>query len=523
MTLSLTELEAVVADLQDAVSGAAFTDFRQTEETSAILVLGTPAGPRFVRVTAAPRVSRIHLTGTRPPQVRGATGFSFEGRVFRELKGMTLRDVRTAFRDRVVVLSFGGPSHDRKLIFECSGHHPNMFLVDDRNEILASMLPSHSHRRDLRPGRRYARPLKVEAEPFDAFRFAPGAGAGDLSARIEAAYAAEVAREVEAARVARIRRRLRTLLDADRRLVERLRGDLAKASEAAETGPEPKDTAADGRLARQAGALPAIQARLAEALQRVGRAEAAIMALLEGMPDAVSQGEALLGELGETGPRPGAGVEGEPVRRRDSTGRRTPDGADRPRAPRGGHGRHHEFRTRAGNPILVGADPRDNEELTFRTAEDDDLWFQVEGGGGAHVVLPGARADRPFDELLDAAILAVHFSGADPRQEVPVTCTHRRNLRPERRSSEPGAVRVVRAQTIRVRPDAARLRRLLETGSDRRGPGGRPPPRRAAGPDPRPTGRPAGPGNLVSSSGGVRGRSGDRPPARGRGPSPRSR
>jgi hypothetical protein len=135
--------------------------------------------------------------------------------------------------------------------------------------------------------------------------------------------------------------------------------------------------------------------------------------------------------------------------------------------------------------------------------------------------LPGARDDRPFDELLDAATLAVHFSGADPRQEVPVTCTHRRNLRPERRAPEPGGVRVVRAQTIRVRPDVGRLRRLLETESPRRGPGGRPPARREGGPGPRPMDRAAVPGRRVSSEGGSRGPAGGRPPAGGRGPSPR--
>ncbi|HOI08902.1 MAG TPA: NFACT family protein [Myxococcota bacterium] len=480
MTLSVTELEAVVADLQATLAGAAFQDFRQIDETSAVLVLGTPAGVRFVRVTAAPRQSRIHLTRQPPPRVRGATGFSFEGRVFRELKGMALADVRVAFRDRVVVLRFQGPDFGRKLIFECSGHHANLFLADERDEILALMVASHSHRRDLRPGRRYAKPLKVEGDSLDAFRFAEGAGAGDLSARIEAAYAAEAAREADAARAAHVRQRLRARLDADTRLAERLRGDLERAADApASFAPPPDPGAPSGRAARQAEARPAIQARLDQAMLRIGRVQAAIMALLEGLPDAVAQGEAVLREV-EGADRPATPARPETA----SRGPRTPGAAASrpvaPAAPPPGRGRHRVFRTRAGNPILVASDPRDNAVLTFGTATDDDLWFQVEGGGGAHVVLPASRDDRPFDELLDAALLAVHFSGADPLRENPVTCTHRRNLRPERQSSEPGAVRVVRAQTIRVRPDATRLKRLL--GSERREQGGRPgkaPPRRS--------------------------------------------
>lgn len=481
MTLSVTELEAVVADLQATLAGAAFQDFRQIDETSAVLVLGTPGGARFVRVTAAPRQSRIHLTRQPPPRVRGATGFSFEGRVFRELKNMALADVRMAFRDRVVVLRFQGQAFGRKLIFECSGHHANLFLVDERDEILALMVASHSHRRDLRPGRRYAKPLKVEGDSLDSFRFAEGAGAGDLSARIEAAYAAEAAREVDAARATHVRQRLRARLDSDTRLAERLRGDLERAAGTPASAPSREDAAPAGRVARQAEARPAIQARLDQAMLRIGRVQAAIMALLEGLHDAVAQGEAVLREV-EGAERPATPTRPETA----SRGPRTPRGEARPGAlppPPAGSGRHRVFRTRAGNPILVASDPRDNAALTFGTATDDDLWFQVEGGGGAHVVLPASRDDRPFDELLDAALLAVHFSGADPRQETPVTCTHRRNLRPERRSAEPGAVRVVRSQTIRVRPDATRLKRLL--GSERREQGGRPgkaPPRR---PDPR--------------------------------------
>jgi hypothetical protein len=285
------------------------------------------------------------------------------------------------------------------------------------------------------------------------------------------------------ARATHVRQRLRARLDADTRLAERLRGDLDRTAATPASTPAPDDAAPAGRVARQAEARPAVQARLDQATLRIGRVQAAIMALLEGLPDAVAQGEAVLHEV-EGADRPASPA------RPDGASRGTrPPGGETVRAgallppPPSGRGRHRVFRTRAGNPILVASDPRDNAALTFGTATDDDLWFQVEGGGGAHVVLPASREDRPFDELLDAALLAVHFSGADPRQEIPVTCTHRRNLRPERRSAEPGAVRVVRAQTIRVRPDATRLKRLL--GSERREQGGRPgkaPPRR---PEPR--------------------------------------
>ncbi len=491
MTLSLTELEAVVADLKDTVLDASFSNFRQIDETAAILVMSTPTGPRFVRITAAPRVSRLHLTGTRPPQTRGATGFSFEGRVFRELKETVLSQIRTVFHDRVVMLVFEGKSHKRKLIFECSGHHPNLFLTDDREEILAMMLPSHSHLRELRLGRRYARPLKVETEPFDSFRFASGAGAGDLSTRIETAYALEATREADTALATRIRQRLRVLLDADQRLVEGLRNELARSVEATQAQTPDIENESTARGARKADAGGAIQARLDAVLPRIGRTEAAIMALLEGAPDALSQGETLLADLVGTGRASPAFGRRDPASAASGSGDSSGPGgtpfAERPLATGGSDSRHREFKTRAGNPILVASDPRDNEELTFRTAGDDDLWFQVEGGGGAHVLLPGARDDRPFEELLDAAILAVQFSGADPRQEVAVVCTHRRNLRPEGRSPEPGAVRIVRAQTIRVRPDAARLRRLLETESLSRRPlGDRPPARRSGGPSDRP-------------------------------------
>src|SRR5690606_4501232 len=67
-----------------------------------------------------------------------------------------------------------------------------------------------------------------------------------------------------------------------------------------------------------------------------------------------------------------------------------------------------------GYPILVGRNNEQNDRLTMRVANGNDLWLHVGGGRpGSHVVikLPKNKT-ASLQTLLDAGTLAVHFSKA---------------------------------------------------------------------------------------------------------------
>jgi predicted ribosome quality control (RQC) complex YloA/Tae2 family protein len=111
-----------------------------------------------------------------------------------------------------------------------------------------------------------------------------------------------------------------------------------------------------------------------------------------------------------------------------------------------------EFRTQHGSRIVVGRSPMENDELTFRLARPNDLWFHARGVPGAHVIL--AREDHaaaPDDDLRAAASLAAFHSRARAANSVDVDYAPRKHVR-KRRAAPPGLVWYTQARTIAVTP-----------------------------------------------------------------------
>jgi len=112
------------------------------------------------------------------------------------------------------------------------------------------------------------------------------------------------------------------------------------------------------------------------------------------------------------------------------------------------------YESRRGNRILVGRSARSNEEVTFRHAQPEDLWFHAAGRAGSHVALrrlvPG-----PFDdgEIVEAAELAAYFSKARRESLVDVQYTERRHVS-KIKGAPPGLVKVDRIRVVRVAPRA---------------------------------------------------------------------
>ena len=136
-----------------------------------------------------------------------------------------------------------------------------------------------------------------------------------------------------------------------------------------------------------------------------------------------------------------------------SAGRRyalTDDAAysDGPRMSERGH-RRFEI---GGFEVLVGRGDADNDELTLRVADPDDVWMHVAGTPGSHVVVrnPDRLADLPAAVIEGAAQLAVWFSKARKAGgKVPVhTC--RVGDVGKRRGMARGAVLLRRYSTVRV-------------------------------------------------------------------------
>ena len=84
----------------------------------------------------------------------------------------------------------------------------------------------------------------------------------------------------------------------------------------------------------------------------------------------------------------------------------------------------HKFTTPSGYQLLVGRNNRQNDRLTFRTANDYDLWFHTQEIPGSHVLLrlePGEVAQET--DLEFAANMAAYYSQARESEAVPVIYT----------------------------------------------------------------------------------------------------
>lgn len=132
-------------------------------------------------------------------------------------------------------------------------------------------------------------------------------------------------------------------------------------------------------------------------------------------------------------------------------------GATPPRLP------YREYVVSGGLSALVGRGARDNDALTTQVARPHDIFLHARDTTGAHVILRVPRGKPcPAEALVDAATLAAHFSDARGEGLVDVVHVERRHVR-KPRGAAAGAVTLQREKVLRLRIDAARVSRLLQS------------------------------------------------------------
>ncbi|MGB3942393.1 MAG: NFACT family protein [Candidatus Manganitrophaceae bacterium] len=119
------------------------------------------------------------------------------------------------------------------------------------------------------------------------------------------------------------------------------------------------------------------------------------------------------------------------------------------------------FLSADGWTLTVGRNGRENDEITFRMARGNDLWFHARGVPGSHLIARGERGKEiPYQTLLDAATLSLHFSDARKEGKGDVTYTHRKYVQKPKRG-KPGAVFITQEKNIYIEIDPGRLERLF--------------------------------------------------------------
>lgn len=100
----------------------------------------------------------------------------------------------------------------------------------------------------------------------------------------------------------------------------------------------------------------------------------------------------------------------------------------------------------------MGRSEEDNDRLSLKLADPDDLWFHVRGMPGSHVVLrskPGETPDRETRKA--AAAIAAYHSKARKGGTVAVSCTLARYVS-KPRGAKPGTVTIRKETVLKARP-----------------------------------------------------------------------
>jgi predicted ribosome quality control (RQC) complex YloA/Tae2 family protein len=116
----------------------------------------------------------------------------------------------------------------------------------------------------------------------------------------------------------------------------------------------------------------------------------------------------------------------------------------------------YRYKTPSGFELLIGRNNRQNDQLTFRTATEYDLWFHTQEIPGSHVLLrlePGAIADEK--DLQFTANLAAYHSRARQSEQVPVVYTEPRHVY-KPKGAKPGTVIYKQERVIWGQPQQGR-------------------------------------------------------------------
>jgi predicted ribosome quality control (RQC) complex YloA/Tae2 family protein len=107
-----------------------------------------------------------------------------------------------------------------------------------------------------------------------------------------------------------------------------------------------------------------------------------------------------------------------------------------------------------GYKILVGKNSKNNDIVTFKLSDKNDIWLHAQGVSGSHVVIKNQSKiykEIPKEVIEYAGEIAAYNSKARGSATVPVVYTLRKFVRKPRAAS-PGAVVITMEKTIFVEP-----------------------------------------------------------------------
>lgn len=111
----------------------------------------------------------------------------------------------------------------------------------------------------------------------------------------------------------------------------------------------------------------------------------------------------------------------------------------------------HEFISSDGFKILVGKNNKQNDHLTLKIADNNDLWMHTKNIPGSHVIIKTEGKEVSDEAIFEGAMLAAYFSKSKMSSQVPVDYTKKKNIK-KPNGAKPGMVIYETNSTVYVTP-----------------------------------------------------------------------
>jgi predicted ribosome quality control (RQC) complex YloA/Tae2 family protein len=459
-------IKRVVEELRGVLVGKYVGKVYQLTPVSFAIDLGLRG--EFLFLSVDPASPRLYLIHRRTKDLeKQSVPLNMFGQMLRaKLGGAYVINISKDPLDRIVRVTFRTENHFRKLAIQLTGRTADILLLDELNRIEAILRESGQ----TRINERYQPPPRPSKETPSPLQIGPG----PASPQLDKYFAALDAARVFDTKAKTLRSKLTKAIRQQQTLTEHLREDLAGHGD-----PQEHKRIGDLLLANIATATrdgnkvtindyyaegaPQIEIEIDEnrSLQdeaaarfrqytKAKRAADEIAARMTQVEREKTNLERRLQQLDQI------------IQSRDEAALETFEKP--PPAPRVGQKKSakpekisgvRRYLSTDGYEILVGRAARDNDNLTFRVAQPNDLWMHAGDYPGSHVVVRNpTRKEIPQRTIIEAAQLAGRFSQASEDAKVVIHYTERKFLS-KPKGSAPGLVRLSRFRSINVEPKEA--------------------------------------------------------------------
>lgn len=110
--------------------------------------------------------------------------------------------------------------------------------------------------------------------------------------------------------------------------------------------------------------------------------------------------------------------------------------------------------------IWVGKNNYQNDTLTFKVAQHNDIWLHIKDAPGSHVIIRAESQVVSNETMMFAAQLAAYFSKAKNSSNIPIDYTKRHYVKKPAKA-KPGFVIYTNQKTLYVTPNHEEIERLL--------------------------------------------------------------